>query len=615
MMHGGSSRGGSVVVWLRQDLRIHDNPALAYAASLNVPMHVVYIHAPDSEEGGFPIMGAAKMWLHYAIKDVDASLRKRGSGLVCLNATNSSSELVLCDFLLKVEATNLFYNNVCEPWKHARDNSIANTLRTNGINVQTFKSVVLFEPWDARPDTRPECLKIGFGSVGFFRRACSTLPPPGQPLPCPSFFTPFLPTNLFNDPATCVEALKLLQYPIRTKNTTRKCRFCTVKLGLHVACKHSQGQKIDWGIDMREYWDMTENGAIRSLSSFLEDNSGERMKQFDSNERHRADRKSTSIISPYVRFGQLSPRYIVYAAKEKYGNRVSQTFLRRLVWRDLAYWALWRFPDLPSVSFRIQYEHQWWAPDPENKLLHAWQQGKTGYPLVDAAMRQLWVVGWMPNYMRHVVAGFLIEYLNLHWIHGLRWFHKTLVDSDIAINSYMWQNGGHSGMDQWNFVMHPVYAAKTCDPEGDYVRKWVPELQGLSHEFIHCPWECNIGILAANQVFFDSTYPSRVVTHLERQRRRSHKAVMDVRRSKEGAKHVLSGSGHEMKVLPNGQTAVLITRVDYREGKISTRQTADESRDPKRRGPSAGNFFAGIMKSEVDQYHRTREQAMSERMY
>ena len=163
--------------------------------------------------------------------------------------------------------------------------------------------------------------------------------------------------------------------------------------------------------------------------------------------------------------------------------------------------------------------------------------------------------------------------------------------------------------------MHAKKKKKTCDPNGDYVREWVPELSGLSNEYIHCPWECNMGVLATNRIIFGSTYPKRVVSNLERARRQSHKAVMDVRQSKEGQKYVLKEGGHEVKVLPNGKTAVLITRVDYREGKISTRQTADESRDPSRRAPSAGHYFAGIMKTEMEQYNRVKEQTMSERMY
>ena len=218
--------------------------------------------------------------------------------------------------------------------------------------------------------------------------------------------------------------------------------------------------------------------------------------------------------------------------------------------------------------------------------------------------------------MRHVVASFLVEYLNLSWVHGEKWFDKTLVDSDVAINAYMWQNGGHSGMDQWNFVMHPVNASKTCDPEGAYVRQWVPELRNLSNSFVHCPWEATTGVLAAHRIMFDATYPSRIVVNLEQARRRSHEAVMEVRRSKEG-QECIAKSGHEIIRLPprrsggggggggEGRTAVLITRVDFREGKISTRQTPDERLDGRRRAPNEGQLFAGIMKSEVEQYNRT----------
>ena len=231
-----------------------------------------------------------------------------------------------------------------------------------------------------------------------------------------------------------------------------------------------------------------------------------------------------------MRHGELSPRTVYHAAKEiQAGSRRARArsaavFLRRLAWRDLAYWSLWRFPHLCDEPLRPQYASQWWALpwDPNGRgdsvpkavavssvrwdrsrktvvsndaSLRAWQFGKTGYPLVDAAMRELWVTGYMPNYTRHVVAGFLIEYLNVDWRHGQLWFHDTLVDADVAIQvqtvslpypntqlppnyhpitdqsshspspphqGFMWQNGGHSGMDQWNFVMHPVFAAKSA---------------------------------------------------------------------------------------------------------------------------------------------------------
>ena len=229
------------------------------------------------------------------------------------------------------------------------------------------------------------------------------------------------------------------------------------------------------------------------------------------------------------------------------------------MWRDLAYWSLWRFPRLPDEPLRRQYAHQWWSLpwDPETRgdsvaraigvtrrrwdaripaaddaRLRAWQRGETGYPLVDAAMRELWITGYIPNYMRHVVAGFLIEFLGVDWRHGQLWFHDTLVDADVAIQAFMWQNGGHSGMDQWNFVMHPVYAAKTADPEGDYVRRWLPELGRVypSREHVHCPWEAPATALARANVSLGRTYPRRIVVDLDAAQKRSLDAVLDVRR-------------------------------------------------------------------------------------
>jgi len=272
-------------------------------------------------------------------------------------------------------------------------------------------------------------------------------------------------------------------------------------------------------------------------------------------------------------------------------RRESPTFLRRLAWRDLAIWSLWRFPTLPDRPFRPWFEEQEWAAEGES--LNAWRAGRTGYPLVDAAMAQLWHAGWMPNYMRHVVAGFLVEYLSLDWRHGERWFDYTLVDADTAINAYMWQNGGHSGMDQWNFVMHPVYAAKSCDPDGDYVRRWLPQLARLPTEYIHCPWEAPYALRAAARVVLGDNYPHRGLTDLDAARRRSHAAVMAVRRGP-GASQVLP-SGHEWLALEGGHKVTLITRCDYREGTVTregtyitgddvvTRQTAEAKWDVRRR--------------------------------
>ena len=276
------------------------------------------------------------------------------------------------------------------------------------------------------------------------------------------------------------------------------------------------------------------------------------------------------------------------------------TFLRRLAWRDLAYWSLWKFPHMADRSLRPQYEEQRW--DYDAKKLRAWQKGKTGFPLVDAAMRQLWGIGWMPNYLRHVTAGFLVEFLNMDWKHGLAWYHDTLVDSDIAINAYMWQNGGHSGLDQWNFVMHPIFAAKSADPEGAYVRQWCPELTKLPVEFIHCPWEAPSTVLAGAGVVLGRTYPRPIVANLEKARLNSLDAVVELR-SGVGAPYVLK-DGNETLLLDDGREARLITRIDFREmaSRPITEQRAADKWDKSKRdmwGPAHS-----VMRDSISHYEK-----------
>ena len=603
-----------IVVWFRQDLRVRDNPALHAAARTGRPVVAAYVWCPR-EEGRWPTGGAARVWLHHALEGLTRTLtRTYGAVLVLRDATRTSSFEELRDVARACGAKDVYANRVYEPWKIARDDTCEKALASEcGIRYRSFNAGVLYEPWDARPDaTDDACWNSGYGSVRFFLRACAALGEPPPPLPAPASMRARLPVER-RPRSVALESLGLAEMPRR----------------------RGGGGVIDWAAGIRDAWTFGEDGADASLRAFL----AEGLAHFDAKradayaehggasradapkaatDRHRADVRTTARISPYVRHGELSVREVYRAAKAaSVGSRKSQArsagvFLRRLAWRDLAYWSLWRFPHLADEPLRPQYASQWWAvpwdPDPRGRgdsvpravsivrrrwdvfapcsndaNLRAWQRGITGYPLVDAAMRELWITGYIPNYMRHVVAGFLIEYLNIDWRHGQLWFHDTLVDADVAIQGFMWQNGGHSGMDQWNFVMHPVYAAKSADPDGEYVRRWCPELSKLPRDYAHCPWEAPATTLARAGVALGREYPKRVLVDLEGARLKSLRAVVEVRRAH--PEYVLP-DGNEALPLPEpGRIARCVTRVDYRRmsDEIVTRQTAAAPWDASRR--------------------------------
>ncbi|KAJ9524592.1 hypothetical protein QJQ45_024195 [Haematococcus lacustris] len=271
------------------------------------------------------------------------------------------------------------------------------------------------------------------------------------------------------------------------------------------AVKADTGESIDWAAPIRATWDMSEAAALRELDRFL----AEGLSQYEKN-RHFADARAVSRLSPYLRWGQLSPRLLWHRMRESRAASVSKTFHRRLVWRELAYWQLHHWPLLSVQPVREAYADVKWESGPQaDELLAAWQQGRTGFPLVDAGMRELWHTGWMQQSLRMVCAAFLTELAGLTWTAGAAWFHHTLVDADPAINSMMWQNAGKSGLDQWNFSMDPV--GKAQDPQGNHIRKWVPELAELPDAHVHTPWLAPPDVLEQAGVHLGRTYPHRVL--------------------------------------------------------------------------------------------------------
>ncbi|XP_026031873.1 uncharacterized protein LOC113026866 [Astatotilapia calliptera] len=508
-----------VLLWFRRDLRLCDNPALVASLEVGAPVIPVFIWSPKEEEGtGITVAmgGACKYWLHQALLCFCSSLEHIGSRLVVLKAngemTSTESSLkALKELIKETGARTVLANALYEPWLKERDDLVVSALQKQGVECRMFHSYCLRDPYSVT--TEGVGLR-GIGSVSHFMSCCRQNPGTavGVPLDPPVS----LPTPAHWPKGLCLDELGLARMPRRKDGTT-----------------------VDWAANIRKTWDFSEGGAQARLEAFLHDG----VYRYEK-ESGRADAPNTSCLSPYLHFGQLSPRWLMWDAK---GARCRPLkFQRKLAWRDLAYWQLTLFPDLPWESIRPPYKALRWSSDRGH--LKAWQRGRTGYPLVDAAMKQLWQTGWMNNYMRHVVASFLIAYLYLPWQEGYRWFQDTLVDADVAIDAMMWQNGGMCGLDHWNFVMHPVDAAMTCDPYGTYVRKWCPELAELPDELIHKPWKCPASMLRRAGVVFGQSYPERIITDLEERRNQSLQDVALVRREFE--QYVDKRSGCDLVPLP-----------------------------------------------------------------
>ncbi|KAG8437639.1 hypothetical protein GDO86_008379 [Hymenochirus boettgeri] len=506
-----------VMVWFRRDLRLHDNPALVGALELGVPIIPVFLWSIKEESGeNFTQAtgGATKYWLHHALVQLNQSLvQKFGSHIVFRETHSCAKELL--SLVQETGADTVIVNAVYEPWLNKRDDLISETLRSQEVKFTKCHSYCLHEPNSV--NTEGVGLR-GIGSVTHFMSCCKRNHPApiGVPLDAPGC----LPTPSSWPESADMERLNLAKMPHRKDGTV-----------------------IDWAATIRKSWDFSEDGAYRCLVNFLEDG----IKHYEK-ESGRTDKPYTSHISPYLHFGQISPRTVLQEAY--FTKKNVPKFLRKLAWRDLAYWLLVLFPHMPSEPIRPAYKNQRWNNDKNH--LKAWQKGLTGYPLVDAAMRELWLTGWMNNYARHVVASFLVAYLHIHWIHGYRWFQDTLVDADVAINAMMWQNGGMSGLDHWNFVMHPVDSALTCDPNGSYVRKWCPELAGLPDEYIHKPWKCAPSQLRrAGQ-----DYPHRIVQDLEERREQSLKDVVEARQKH--PEYLDKVSGCDMVPIPDQLLALTL---------------------------------------------------------
>ncbi len=465
----------STLLWFRQDLRLQDNGALAAAAARGLPVVPIYI-LDDDAEGRWKAGGASRWWLHHSLAALDASLRERGSRLILLRG---EARRLIPQLVAKTGAGAVYWNRRYEPASIARDAVLKASLVSAGIEGKSFNSALLFEPHTiANKQGKP------FQVFTPYWRHCLTLPvaPPvasgGSVLASPERW-----------PASLTLAdLDLLP-------------------------------SLPWAAGFSREWTPGEAGARRQLAAFVT----EAVHAYD-DERNRPDRRGTSRVSPHLHFGEVGPRQVWAAVKDLGRERGTfpasngaRVFLSEIGWREFAHHLLFHFPDTPERPLRREFEQFAWAEDPDGAQLRAWQRGQTGYPIIDAGMRELWATGWMHNRVRMIVASFLVKHLRLPWNEGAAWFWDTLVDADLAANTLGWQWSAGCGADAAPYfrIFAPVLQGQKFDPDGAYVRRWVPELAKVPDKFLHAPWTAPAEVLARAGVELGATYPPPIVDHAE----------------------------------------------------------------------------------------------------
>ncbi len=414
------------VVWFRLDLRLSDNRALAAAVKRGGAVVPVFIWSPD-EEGDWPPGAASRWWLHQSLERLGASLRACGSPLVIRKGPTLAA---LQSLMRETGATSLFWNRRYEPAIIARDTKVKQALAAGGVRVESFNSALLHEPWEIENASgNPFRVFTPFSRACLATKSAFTLAPRPEKIPA-------------------------LPEPIAS---------------LPLAALELEPDK-DWAAGFSREWKVGEAGAAAELERFLT----KRVMDYPA-ARDLPGVLGTSRLSPYLHFGELSPRQI-WLETEGRQSAATDAYLRQLLWREFAHHLLFHFPHTPLEPLRPEFAKFPWLDDPPG--LRAWQRGRTGVPMVDAGMRELWATGWMHNRVRMVAASFLIKDLLVPWQAGARWFWDTLVDADLANNTLGWQWVAGCGADAAPYfrIFNPDTQAARFDPQSDYRKRWVPEL-------------------------------------------------------------------------------------------------------------------------------------------
>lgn len=464
------------IVWFREDLRLADNEALAAACDSGAPLLCIYIL--DEESKGFRRHGgASRWWLHHSLAALQADIAAKGGRL---DLFRGRAREIVPALAKAAGAGAVFWTRRYGGAEIAVDAALKEQLRATNAEAKSFNGHLLHEPWEVERQ----------GGGGFmvytpYWRAASALPSPGAP----------------------VEAQREIGQAAYPHGAPAAISLKDLAL---------LPTKPDWARGLREAWTPGEEGARRRLAAFLD----EGMKSYATKRNVLGD-DATSRLSPHLRFGEISPRQIFAAVRDReetlaHAKTGAAKFRAELGWREFNYHVLFNHPDLAKVNLQRRFDAMPWR-NPSRDDLEAWRRGRTGYPIVDAGMRQLWTTGYMHNRVRMVTASFLIKHLLIDWRIGEEWFWDTLCDADPANNPMNWQWVAGSGADAAPYfrVFNPLLQGEKFDPNGAYVRRWVPEIAALPDKWIQKPWQAPEAILREAGVEVGKTYPRPIIDLME----------------------------------------------------------------------------------------------------
>lgn len=447
------------ILWFRKDLRLMDNPALV-EANLNaeiIPIFILDDTNPEENKMG----AASRVWLYHSLKSLNISLQKK------INFYSGDPVKIISELINNYNINGVYWNRCYEPWEIRRDKKIKDLLKIKKVKAKSFNGSLIREPWEVlKEDQTP--YKV---FTALYKKA---------------YLNSDIKVEVINEPTKINYSNKIF-----SSNT-----LDTLKLL----------PNLSWADNIIKYWQVGEKNAHLKMTEFFK-------KGIDDYKEGRnfPFKKNVSRLSPHIHFGEISPKQLWVKAKSISSNKNTEHFVSEICWREFSYYLLYHFPNLPKDNLQKKFNNFPWKDN--NYYFDSWKKGKTGYPIIDAGMRELYETGYMHNRVRMIVASFLVKNLLIHWHKGERWFWDCLFDADLANNSASWQWVAGSGADAAPYfrIFNPVTQGVKFDVDGQYTKQYVPELKDMPNKYLFSPWEAPDDVLNKANVVLGGNYPKPII--------------------------------------------------------------------------------------------------------